>query len=225
MKKETVLVKISPETEGQIKEAMSLKMPTVVLKTPAEYEAMGNFLKEVKTRSKRLEGELKSITDPLNIALKNVRALFKPALDALSVLEKSAKAAINDYDFRAEQERRKLEAELRAKQEQERKRLEVQAEALRAQGKEKQAEVKEAKAEMIAAKPVIIASNVPKIDGVSKRVIWRYRIVDENAIPREYLMPNDKKIGEVIRATNGTVKIPGIEAYQENIISSRQADY
>jgi len=35
-------------------------------------------------------------------------------------------------------------------------------------------------------------------------------------IPREYLIPDEVKIGGVVRATKGSIQIPGIEIYSED---------
>jgi hypothetical protein len=65
--------------------------------------------------------------------------------------------------------------------------------------------------------PVTVVPSVPKVAGIKARVNWKFRIVDANKIPREYLMPDDVKIGQMVRATKvvGEV-IPGVEAYSED---------
>lgn len=70
------------------------------------------------------------------------------------------------------------------------------------------------------AAPVAIAPRIetphyvaPKDAGL--RTTWKFRIVDPNLIPREYLTPDLVKIGAVIRSTKGTLTIPGIEAYAD----------
>ena len=49
---------------------------------------------------------------------------------------------------------------------------------------------------------------------------WKFRVADASKIPREYMMPDLVKIGGVVRATRGTMLIPGIEAYPENTIAA-----
>jgi hypothetical protein len=63
---------------------------------------------------------------------------------------------------------------------------------------------------------VEVKPNIPTVAGVPSRRNWKFRILDENKIPRQYLMPNEVSIGYFVRETKkaGEV-IPGIEAYLE----------
>jgi len=61
---------------------------------------------------------------------------------------------------------------------------------------------------------------VPNIAGVSIRKIWKFRIVDETKIPREWLMVDEKKIGSAVRKTGCHLKIAGVEIYEETILAS-----
>ena len=40
-----------------------------------------------------------------------------------------------------------------------------------------------------------------------------HEVVDEALIPRDYLMPDEVKIGKVVRATAGSLQIPGIRVF------------
>lgn len=62
--------------------------------------------------------------------------------------------------------------------------------------------------------PVVLPREVPKVEGMVGRAPWRFRIVDASKIPSEYLMPDEVKIGGVVRAMKGMTNIPGVEAYQ-----------
>lgn len=64
---------------------------------------------------------------------------------------------------------------------------------------------------------VRVAPAVPKVAGIKARVNWKFRIVNENRLPREYMMPDEVKIGSVVRNQKraGEV-IPGVEAYSED---------
>jgi hypothetical protein len=73
--------------------------------------------------------------------------------------------------------------------------------------------------EIIAAANVVevkVEPNIPKVAGVPSRTNYKFRIIDASRIPRQYLMPNDVKIGADVREwkKEGEV-IPGIEAYRE----------
>lgn len=64
--------------------------------------------------------------------------------------------------------------------------------------------------------PVIIPKQVPKAAGVTASKIWKFRITNEADIPREYLMVDETKIGQIVRALKDKTNIPGIQAYGED---------
>ena len=76
----------------------------------------------------------------------------------------------------------------------------------------------EAKAVTVIA-PVVV-SQVEKIDSVVTKTIWKFRIMDENKIPRKYMLPNLKLLGEVARASGDSEKVDGVEFFAENIIAA-----
>lgn len=56
----------------------------------------------------------------------------------------------------------------------------------------------------------------PAIEGVRKPVeCWKFTIIDEKLITREWLTPDEKKIGEWVRTMKGETKIPGVEVFCE----------
>lgn len=57
--------------------------------------------------------------------------------------------------------------------------------------------------------------------GTSVRYNWKHRIIDADAIPREWLIPDEKRIGEYVRAMKDKSSIPGVEAYSEASASMR----
>lgn len=86
----------------------------LVISNDAEYEKASDILVRVKGHLRDVTTQKKKITDPMNLALKETRALFKPIEDKLE----SAKSTITKgmLDFRAEQRREAeaKEAELQA---------------------------------------------------------------------------------------------------------------
>jgi hypothetical protein len=61
--------------------------------------------------------------------------------------------------------------------------------------------------------------DIPKVKGISTSDVYKWRIVDEKQIPREYLIVNEKLINQMIKTTNGSFVIPGIEVYKEKQVS------
>jgi hypothetical protein len=54
-----------------------------------------------------------------------------------------------------------------------------------------------------------------EVAGISYAAVWMFEIVDRNAIPREFLMPDDKKIRQYVKAMKGAGEIPGIRIYED----------
>lgn len=67
----------------------------------------------------------------------------------------------------------------------------------------------------VVVEPIKVAPPVKTATVLQTR--WKFRITDAAKIPREYLIPDETKIGGVIRATRGAVTIPGVEAYSERV--------
>ena len=57
--------------------------------------------------------------------------------------------------------------------------------------------------------------------GLTVREDWKFSIVDAALIPREYLIPDEKKIGRIVRAMKDATNIPGVRVYAEKGIATR----
>ncbi len=177
--------------------------------------------------------------------IKNIEALFEPIcqqrytrwkkatstraekLAPFEVVKSRASLLVGSYNHEQERLRRAEEARI-----QEQLRVEAEAEAkrqsdenaiqdaieLEAQGDKKGAEaVLNNPAPVAVHVPaVVLPTQVPKAEGVSGSKIWRFRITNEAEIPREYLMVDEKKLGQIVRALKDKTNIAGIEAYPEN---------
>lgn len=61
----------------------------------------------------------------------------------------------------------------------------------------------------------------PEVKGVSVSDVYSFEIEDESLIPREYLIPNEKMIKDMVKASNGSVEIPGVKVTKNKTISVR----
>lgn len=97
--------------------------------TTTDYELAADELKAIKSKAKALEERRVAITGPLNKAMKAVNDLFRAPLAALDqaegIIKRSMIAYTEEQQRKAEEERKRLEAEAAA----ERKRLEDEARA------------------------------------------------------------------------------------------------
>lgn len=163
--------------------------------------------------------------DTLHSSLIAERKKFLDPLDrAVSILKKK----IADYLYAQDQKRLEAErinalAEKKARQEAE-KTIDKAHDLVEA-GKPAQADAVIEKGftkanEILAAAPVI--PEKPVVQATFKP-IWKFRIVDVNKIPRDYMMPDSTKIGIMVRAfkEEAAAKIPGIEVYPERSIADK----
>jgi hypothetical protein len=56
--------------------------------------------------------------------------------------------------------------------------------------------------------------------GVSTRTVWKWRLVDESLVPREYWVIDGRRVQEHVDTFKGQSQIPGIEAFPETGIAS-----
>jgi hypothetical protein len=118
--------------------------------------------------------------------------------------------------YLAEQERIRIEKEnelrLQAQKAEEERRI-VEAAQLEAEGHKEEAE-----AVLEKPAPIVmptVEKTTPKADMRLYRKVWKFRVISEAEIPREYLKVDDVKIGGVVRAMKGKTSIKGIQVYEE----------
>jgi hypothetical protein len=181
------------------------------------YEQAGEMAKDTK----RLLEEINKLLDPIissankthKEAVARKKGLTEPLKEVDEIIRSRMTAYTQDQDNKrkAEEERLRAEAKKLAEEEALRK-----AERAIAQG----ASQEEAAAMIeVKAAPVVLQDNTPKVKGISSRKNWKFRIVDEDKIPRKYMIPNKEMIGQTVRAEKDRTDIPGIEAYAKDNIA------
>lgn len=209
------------------------------------WKAIGDMIKEVKDTfdpicdaahkaHKQAVEKRSKYLDPLASAQKSVKQLMSAYDAEQERVRQAEQRRLEEIARKEEAERRlveleRLEAERKAEEEralaaaiQLEKLGDMNAvdDALRVAG-DKQAEAQQEaaaiQAEPVYIPPVILPKETPKIQGLSFRTAWKYRITTEALIPRQYLIPDEKKIGAVIRASQGKINIPGITPYEERV--------
>jgi hypothetical protein len=187
---------------------------------------------------KELERAIKTFFSPLkakaHAAWKEICDAESKELGKLAPVIASLNRAMADY--KAEQQRKRREAELeRIRIEQEKKWLEEEAlrraQEAEARAKaakdEKERQAAQAETDKIIAqaadeeKKIVLASFVPeapKTNGLAMRENWDFEIVDETAIPREFMCPDELKIRKVVKAMKEKTNIPGIRAFNRPIM-------
>ena len=187
------------DTVRQIEALMSnLTVDGIAVASDADMEQAAALLREVKAVQKQADAAQKALTQPLEQEKKGIIAFFRERITGkLEVYERRLKQLIVGYQ--QEQERIRREAQRKAEEEarKERERLEKRAAAAAAKGQEEKAEQLAEQAQTVVAP---VHTEAPKVAGIATRSIWKYRITDPAALPREYLQPDEKKIGAVVRA-------------------------
>jgi len=205
-------VAIPPEAEAMQQEVTGIEARAQDLAVTDEQSlaVAGDMLGYVAGVRKRIEALRTSLVKPLNDHVKRINDLFRGYAAPLDRADATLRAKVSAY--RAEQERiRREEAErLRKLAEKEQARLERQA----------------AKKGVPAPPPIPVPTPPapPKTvageyGSMTARKEWRFDIVDEAQVPRQYLVVDEARIRAAIRA--GIREIPGVRIYQVEIVSVR----
>lgn len=184
------------------------------------YAGAGDMLKVIKGHQKRLEELRTSFTGPINDSLRAINGFFKGQSDQLVDAERAVKKHMIAWQNEQERIQRLEQAKAEEAARKERERLAAQAAKAAEKGKEERAQALEAQAAATVA-PVIPQAAAPKAAGISTREVWQYQVTNIEQIPREYLMLDENKIGQVVRAMKGDTKIPGIRVWAEKSLASR----
>ncbi|MCA3230971.1 MAG: hypothetical protein INH06_01420, partial [Cupriavidus sp.] len=167
--------------------------------------------------------------------------------------QRKAEEARREAERKAREERERIEAEAREaarKAKEEADLIAKEAEAAAAAGDNVKAEelairaentvaagAAEAEAiaitaEMVVAAPVPIATAAPKISGLSTRQNWKARCTDKMALIRfiaehpehQHLLDiNQSALNQLAKAQKDAMKLPGVEAYPDAVMSARAA--
>ncbi len=200
------------------------KAVTVLLSD--DVDKAGHYLKNLNKLTKVIEDVRKRMTVPLDEQKKEIMSFFKnlaiPVEAELSRLDSETKQwlkAQKEEQARREAEERRL-AEEKAMQEAIEKEARLKAEA-QAKGEDPA---------QIQVEVPIIAEEIPQqvklsnftSSGVTTMQVPKWRVLDINAVPREYFMLNENLINGIRRAA-GTKnfnphQVPGIEFYNEEVL-------
>jgi len=176
--------------------------------TREQADEAGRTLKYAKERIAAIETAFEPLCEATNRAHKMATGMRGTLVKPFEQARQYINAAIAAFD-RKEQKRLRDEQAAReaaARKEAEEAQLARAMQLEKAGKKEQAAAVIEAPTQFIAP-----AKEEYKPATVNKRVTWGdYEVTDPAAIPREYLMPDDKAIRKVIQGLKENTNIPGI---------------
>uniref|UniRef100_A0A6M3K273 Uncharacterized protein n=1 Tax=viral metagenome TaxID=1070528 RepID=A0A6M3K273_9ZZZZ len=199
-------------------ETQSLAIPeraqAIVINSSRAMVEADYFKKAIKGLIKEIDLCFEPLASKAFQAHRAITAKWKetkqPLIDADSLITAKAKAYLREEENKRIEEERRLR-EIARKQEEER-RLDEAIELEREGNKE---EAQAMLDEPIVIITPVVQSSAPKLDNRMYRKNWKWRIVDMDKIPREYMTTNDVAINGLVRSLKGACKIDGIEVYEE----------
>lgn len=93
--------------------------------------------------------------------------------------------------------------------------------AFRAEQKREQMRALAAAATSHAELAQATEATTAKPDGMSEREVWSAEIVDASALPREYLVPDQKRLDQLAREQKSALSIPGVRPVSKKILVLR----
>lgn len=211
--------------EAQVKEVQfeqqALSWPqkakAITVRDQPSYNAAAELLISIATLKKEIIDHHKPIKETAFAAHKAAVAAEKRLLDPLAEAETIIKRGIGLFE--QEQERIRLEAQRKA--EEEARRLEEEARLKLAVQAEEMGATPETVQEIIETpmpmQAPVIAPAFQRAAGIgaSRKPVYKWRVVDEKQIPREYLMIDQVKINGIVRAMGKATSIAGIQIYED----------
>jgi len=187
------------------------KMEQLTISNNDQFEETGAFVQGIKGKQKEVKGHYEQKRVKTYDAYKAVTTEISSYIDPLAKAERIVKKKLGDYRIEMENKRRIEEAEKLAIAEAE---AEVQ----------QQSYAKELGDDSILDEPLIVAppvleTEVPKMKGISFTTVWKFAIIGE--LPREYLMPDLKKIQGVVDALKESTAIANVRVFSEQQVGAR----
>lgn len=215
-----------PQEDEVTREVATVETQAKELKVvdAASYIAAGELWKAIKALRAKIKDTFGPIKEAANKAHKMAVAKEKEVDAPLEAAERIVKRGMSEYDQIQEVLR---QAEQRRLEEIARKAAEEQAlmDAIQAEEQAKRNGATKAEAAQEAAAiidtpvyvpPVVLPKTTPKMaGGPVYRTVWKFRIKNAALIPRQYLIPDEVRIGQIVRADKKETNIPGVEVYEE----------
>ncbi|MCL5990563.1 MAG: hypothetical protein M1419_00475 [Bacteroidetes bacterium] len=196
------------------------KCNTLVV-SKATIDSAKSLVKDAQKIEKIIEDKRKEITAPLLEQQRGIKAYADNLVKELSEGIKGLREQIRNFEI--EQERIRQE-ELR-KIEEERTRIEAEKRKAEEEHAKLVAEAQANGTPVTEIPPVPVVPEVSELDlrmrekeleaskSKSLRTAWDYKIVDESLIPRQYMIPDEKKLRAAIKA--GFHEIPGLKIFED----------
>ena len=218
-----------PEGATQEKEmqqavsAVEIAAKELIIESDDDYAAAAAFGQNIKTQAKLVADFFKPMKDSAYQAHKAVCDREKSMLKPLNEAERILKKNMTVYYQEKERKRLEMEEQMRREAEAEKERKLAEAATLEEEGKTEEAEAAFTDAQVIetVAASASVYLEAPKAKGVSNSKDWEIDSIDRNEVPISFagmeIRPVDEKaIMRLIRASKGSIQIPGVK-YRETV--------
>ncbi len=182
--------------------------PGYAIESQKEKEFIETTMGQLASKAKFLDDERKISVGPLNKEVDRINDWYRPALATIKTLSEQAKLKLSAYIMKQKREADRLAAEAEAKV-----KAALAAQASTAQGVAAAATA--AKALMTQSAQASQTVQSQKGSAVTHKTVWKFRITNAALLPREFLMPNEKAIGQYI-TEHGNENVPaGVEVFED----------
>lgn len=191
------------------------------IRTATQYENAAELLQRLKGAMKRSEEERKALVKPYNDEVARINGDFKPVKDRAGQIEGMLKRAIRAYNEEQDRKARELEAKEREKAQRQQERLNERARKAEEKGDTHKAEQLREQAEDTSMP--VVAPSTPKVQGLHTREVAKWEYLDRTQIRPEYLVPDEKAIGAVVKSMGKRAEgvVGGIKVWIEEQVVSR----
>lgn len=169
----------------------------------------------------KAEGQIKSTMIAYSNEQERIRAEQERILREKAAAEESRQRKIKEdqeRQWREKEEAKRREAEELAKAGRAEEARKAQEAADKAA---KIAEERRQQASEVYVPAPTVAPTIQKPSGVSMKQNWKARVINEALVPREYLIVDVQKLDKIAKAVKGSLSIPGVEMYAEDVLASR----
>ena len=192
-----------------------------VIQTQDDYRALDAYLVEKLAMKKIIIADFRASKEATHAAHQSVCNQEAVHLGVVDDIRSVGKQKLYAWDKAQEKARQEAEDKARAEA-QEKADLDAldAAEAAQRAGRHEDAEAIIREAAQAPAPTVILPSTTPKRSTVI-RTVNKFRFKDIKAVKPDFLMPDEKKIGGVVRAMRGATNIPGVRAFARRVTSTK----
>lgn len=184
----------------------------------ADLQAANDLMRSLKAMHTRIDDQRKAMKQPIDAAGRAVQEFFGRPLENIQAALGVMKGHVAAYLTRCEAEQRAAQEAADREVREARKALEAAAQVAEASGDIDTAEDLGMAALTIVAP--VLAPAVGKLTGTSVREAWKFQVENAALIPRQYLMPDEKKIGGYVRAMRAEATIAGVRIWSEKQIAT-----